>query len=299
MTLKNVLYVFLCASLFLLLPAKLSGQEQLSYKLTEGEVFKIKQKAEQLIVQELEGTKHELTNDLEALFTFTVTDKTEDGFQLRLTFNDFGMKSTSSIQGELINVRASQPVEGDLMSQMFSGLLDYELLMVMRQDGKIIEVKGGDKLVEKMVAAANIEDEFTQNLMKKSLEKEFSSNGLAKSFEQMTYFYPNNEVKVGSTWETQFEGKMLAENTWKLEKYGAESASISGTASIVLKTEESGTIMSLEGTQESSIETELPNGFIKTINTTSFAEGISIMANLKDVEIPTSIKSNITYEIIE
>lgn len=299
MSLKNLFYAFLCVSLFLVFPEKATGQELLAYKLTKGEVFKIKQKAEQLILQELEGTKHEMTNDLDALFTFTVEEESAEGFQLKLTFDDFGMKSTSSIQGELINVRASQPVDGDLMSQMFSGLLDYELTMLMRKDGKIIEVKGGDKLVEKMVAAANIEDEFTQNLMKKSLEKEFSSDGLAKSFEQMTYFYPNNTVEVGGTWETQFDGKMLAENTWKLEKYDTESASISGNSSIVLKTEESGTVMSLEGTQESSIETTLPNGFVKTIKTTSFAEGISIMANLKDVEIPTSIKSNITYEIIE
>lgn len=299
MSFTNTLRVAAFISLFLVFPQKTWAQQQLSYKLEQGEIFRIKQKAEQLIIQELEGTKHEMTNDLDALFTFTVLGENDKGFDIKLTFEDFGLKSTSSIQGELFNVRASQPIEGDMMSQMFSGMVGYELQLVLRSDGKILEVIGGDELVEKMVASANIEDEFTQNLMKKSLGKEFSSDGLGKSFEQMTYFYPENQVEVGDTWKNQFDGKMTAENLWKFEKKDAKLVFISGTSSIVMKTDENGTVMSLKGTQESTIETTLQNGFINKINTNSFAEGISILANMKDVEIPTSIKSEITYEVIQ
>ncbi|TAI49171.1 DUF6263 family protein [Flagellimonas allohymeniacidonis] len=295
---KPFAFAFLLAAL-VIFSQNIWAQQSLSYKLAKGEVFSIKQNAKQLIVQELEGTKHEMTNDLDAIFTFTVMEKTEEGFAINLTFQDFGLKSNSSIQGELFNVRASEPIEGDLMSQMFAGLVGYELQITMRNDGKILEVNGGNELVEKMVTAANIEDEFTRNLMKKSLAKEFSSNGLAKSFEQMTYFYPQTEVNIGDTWETVFEGKMQAKNLWKWERQDSDSAYITGTSTIVLKTDENGTVMSLDGTQESSIETTLSTGFIKKINSSSLAKGISIMANMKGVEIPTSIQSDITYEIIQ
>ncbi len=280
-------------------PIQLIGQQKLAYSLKKGDFFKIKQDAKQLIIQELDGTKHELTNDLEAIFTFKVVEVSESDFTVELAFEDFGMKTTSNLQGELINVKASEPVAGDIMSEIFSGLIGYSLKMNLRKDGKIIQVDGGNALVENMILKANITDDFTKNLMRKSLEKEFSSNGLAKSFEQMTYFYPENSVSIGDTWKNEFTGKLKADNNWKLKKWSSSEAVINGDSSIIVETEESGTIMELSGTQQTTITTSPDNGFIKTINSESLAKGISKMGNLPNVEIPTSIKSTITYELIQ
>ncbi|MEM9363718.1 MAG: DUF6263 family protein [Bacteroidota bacterium] len=284
----------LCLTSFQLL-----SQEKLSYNLKKDDFFKIKQDAKQLIIQEVDGAKHELTNDLGAIFSFKVVGETESKYTIELAFEDFGMKTTSNLQGELINVKASEPVAGDIMSEMFSGLIGYKMKMTMQKDGKIIEVNGGSELIQNMVQKANITDDFTKNLMKKSLENEFSSDGLAKSFEQMTYFYPAKNVGVGDSWKNEFSGKLQAKNDWKLESLSSDEAKISGDATIVMETSENGTTMSLTGTQQTSITTDTETGFIKTINSESLAKGISKVANLGDVEIPTSIKSTITYELIQ
>ncbi|MEO1484285.1 MAG: DUF6263 family protein [Bacteroidota bacterium] len=286
-------------TLILAAPFVLTGQQKIGYNLKVNDSFKILQKAEQLITQELEGSKHEITNDLEAVFTFTVVGKTADGFDIKLVFKDFGMKSTSNLQGTLVNVKASEPVEGDMMSQMFKGLIDYELNLTLLENGKIENVEGGAALIDNMIQSAGIEDDFTKNLMRKSLDKEFSSGGLAKSFEQMTFFYPDVAVDKGSTWENTFSGKLKAENTWQLDEVTSDSLTITGKGNISVDTNESGTVMALAGDHAYTIVTNTENGFISSIETTSFAAGHSKMAQLGDVEIPTSIKSTVTYELIQ
>ncbi|MEM9076090.1 MAG: DUF6263 family protein [Bacteroidota bacterium] len=291
--------VFALVCLLCITPFQLLGQEKLAYNLKKDDFFRIKQDAKQLIIQEMDGAKHELTNDLEAVFSFKVVGETESNYTIQLAFEDFGMKTTSNLQGELINVKASEPEAGNIMSEMFNGLIGFGMEMTMQKDGKILGVNGGNELIENMILKAGITDDFTKNLMRKSLDNEFSSNGLAKSFEQMTYFYPINAVDIGDSWKNEFNGKLKAKNDWKLEKFSQDEAHINGDATVVMETDESGTVMSLTGSQQTFIVTNANTGFIKTINSESLVKGISKIANLPDVEIPTSIKSTITYEIIE
>ena len=48
------------------------GQTTLSYNLEKGDVFTILQTAHQVIVQSMEGTEHEITNDMEGVLEFKV-----------------------------------------------------------------------------------------------------------------------------------------------------------------------------------------------------------------------------------
>lgn len=287
----------LIVSFFMVLA--LQAQTSLKYNLKEGTIFKVKQEAKQLITQQLEGNKHEMTNDLTGLYDFKVVGVDDKGYDLILIFQDFALKSNSSIQGVLMDVKATELVEGDLMSEMFHSLIGHELAMRMNSNGSVVSVEGGDELIAKMISAAGIEDEFTTNLMRKSLDKEFSSNGLAKSFEQMTFFYPDTKVSVGDTWENTYSGKLSSNNTFKLEKIENNTTSITGTAAIVMNTEESGAIMSLSGSQESAIEANTTTGFIQKVMISSLAEGNTKMSQMGNVEIPTTIQSTITYELLE
>ena len=292
---KQWLHIFFLS--FLLLPLNVAGQQLMGYRLEVGEVFTINQNAKQRIVQEMEGATHELTNDLGGILQFTVLSKSESGYILGLEFKDFFLKTTSNLQGTVMDVNASEVVEGDVMSQIFNSLLNHELKIDMGANGKIIAVTGGEELIEKMVGAAGFEDEFTVNLMKKSLSKDFSSDGLAKSFEQMTYFYPDKvtEKAIGDTWENSYSGKLSANNTFTLDRLDNESTYITGKAAVTMETEESGTTMSLSGSQESAIQANKSNGFVEEIKVTNTVKGVSKMAQLGDVEIPTEINSTITY----
>ena len=284
---------------FFLMALTLQAQTTLKYTLKKDDVFRVKQQATQLITQQLEGQKHELTNDLAGLYDFKVIEVDEKGYDILLSFQDFKLKATSSIQGTIMDVKALELVEGDVMSEMFHAIIGHELKLRMSTNGSIISVEGGDELIDKMISSAGLEDEYTRNIMRESLAKEFSSNGLAKSFEQMTYFYPAKKVTIGDTWENSYNGKLTADNTFTLKKIDGGSIFITGEAAIVMNTNESGAKMSLSGSQETVIQANSSNGFIKKVMVSGLAKGDTIMAQMGDTSIPTTIESTISYELLE
>lgn len=274
------------------------GQTTLQYNLSKGDIFTVKQQAQQIITQELDGAAHELTNTIEGVLEFKVLGEVDDNYEIALTFKDLNLQMSSSIQGELMNVKAKNVIEGDMQSQIFNSLLNSPVQLLLSRTGDILEVKGGDSLVVKMTAASGLEDEFSLNMMKKSLEKEFGSEALSNNYKQMTFIYPVKDVRVGDTWENEYFGKLNAKNTWRLEALTGTNASISGIADIVMNVTEPATTMKLNGTQKTEITVDLASGFIQKMKVEGSSKGSSTMTQMGDQKIPTTIESTITYELI-
>ncbi len=289
---------FLAILLFIVFETYGIGQTSLEYRLKIGDVFVIKQNAEQIITQKIEGASHAITNTIDGVLEFKVIGEREDHYIIELTFEDLNLNMSSSIQGELMSVRAKEVVEDDMQSQIFNTLLHNPVQITLAKTGDIFEVKGGNSLVTKMANASGLEDEFSLNLMKKSLEKEFGSEALSNNYKQMTYIYPTTKIKVGDTWKNEYDGKLVAKNVWKLDGLTAKNASISGKAQVRMDVKEPATTMLLSGTQETMITTDIATGFILKMTVNGTSNGISTIAQIGDQEIPTTIKSTITYELI-
>lgn len=287
-----VLYIFFFS-------LTLNGQTVLGYQLKKGDVFKVKQNAKQLITQELDGASHVLTNTLDGILEFTVIGESNDAYTIAFQFKDLNLLMDSSIQGELMNVRAKEVSEEDIQSKMFNSLLDQPVEMMLAKTGNILEVVGGDSLVAQMANSSGLEDEFSKNLMKKSLEKEFGSEALSSSYKQMTFIYSDHQVAVGDTWQNEYTGKLNAENTWTLEALEDKTVTISGNADVTMDINEQATTMNLMGSQTTEITADRNTGFIEFMTVESEAKGVSTMAQLGDQEIPTTITSTITYKLIE
>lgn len=276
----------------------LFGQTSLQYTLSEGDNFTIKQTAQQIITQELDGAVHQITNNLDGIMQFVVVAENADNYQIEVTFTDLNLNMSSSIQGELLNVNAREVNEEDVQSRIFNSLLNEPIYMVLARNGDVLEVTGGDSLVTKMANSSGLQDEFSLNMMKKSLEKEFGSEALSNSYEQMTFIYPDKKVAVGEGWENEYFGKLSAKNLWTLNELSANAASISGKAMVEMDVAEPATTMKLTGEQTTTILTNLGSGFIQRMRVEGIFEGASTMTQLGDQEIPTTIKSTVTYELI-
>ena len=275
------------------------AQTNLQYKLKEGDIFKVKQEASQVISQEMEGAVHEITNRVSGLLEFQVVKERDTTFEIDLFFRDLKLQMTSSIQGELMNVNAREVKENDIQSKIFNSLLNEPVHIVLSNNGDILEVTGGDSLVAKMSGASGIVDEFSLNMMKKSLEQEFGSEALSNSYEQMTFIYPTAPVQVGDSWKNQYLGKLSADNSWQLEAVTDTSATIRGDARVTMDIAEPMSTMKLAGTQSTWIETDLLSGFIVSMKVEGSTEGVTIMAQMGNAEIPTRIQSITTYELIQ
>ena len=286
--------------LFLLLfNHSILGQNKLEYNLEKNAVFTIKQNAQQIITQELDGASHVLTNEINGVLEFTVIDKIKDSYELSMVFKDLNLKISSSIQGELMNVQAKEIKEGDIQSKIFNSLLNNPVEMILSKTGNILEVKGGDSLVTRMTKASGLEDDFSKNMMKKSLEKEFGSDALSQSYEQMTFIYPTTTVNVGDSWKNKYEGKLSTDNTWTLKELGENKTVITGTANVAMNITEPATTMNLNGTQNTLILANANTGILIKMTVEGETKGVSTMTQMSDQEIPTTIKSTITYELIQ
>ncbi len=290
---------FTALLLLLISSVPLSAQSILEYKLEKGATFTIKQDAEQVITQEIDGATHELINKINGILEFKVLMQRDSTYEIALTFKDLNLKMTSSIQGELMNVHAKEVNEDDMQSKIFSSLLNSPVQMVLAKTGDILEVKGGDRLVLKMAEASGLEDGFSLNMMKKSLQKEFGSEALSESYKQMTFIYPKKPVKIGDTWKNEYVGKLGAKNTWTLEALSENEAIIHGRADVTMDVTELATAMKLTGTQQTRIITDPASGFIKIMTVEGLSKGNSTMTQMADQEIPTTIKSKISYELMD
>jgi len=275
----------------------LEAQTKLQYNLKKNGTYTVKQQAEQVITQELDGGTHELTNKIDGILEFKVLGEVGENYEIALTFKDLNLQMTSSLQGELMNVKAKEVVEGDMQSQIFNSLLESPVSLVLAKTGDIIEVNGGDSLVSKMAKASGVEDEFSLNLMKSNLKKEFGSEALSNNYKQMTFIYPKNKVKVGDTWENQYTGKLTAKNKWTLGELNDKKAQIKGTADVIMNIDEPATTMNLRGEQNTEITVDITSGFIQKMTVNGLSTGISTMPQMGETEIPTTIKSTITYEL--
>ncbi|MFT5943063.1 MAG: hypothetical protein ACI9AV_001547 [Sediminicola sp.] len=289
---------FLSFLLFIFCITTINGQTTLQYTLKVGDVFRIKQNAKQTIIQELDGSSHEIVNQMNGILEFKVVAIKEKNYIISLTFKDLNLKMTSSIQGELMNVKAKQVVPGDMQSSIFNSILNSPVKMTLSKNGDILEVKGGDALVTKMTAASGLEDDFSLKMMKKSLETEFGSGALSNSYKQMTYIYPTKKIKVGDTWENEYKGKLAATTVWTLKALTLKSATISGKAVVSMNVVEPASTMNLTGTQNTYITTNRSTGFMSKMNVEGVSKGASVMAQMSDQKIPTTIKSKVTYELI-
>ncbi|NNJ89830.1 MAG: hypothetical protein HKP53_10535 [Eudoraea sp.] len=295
MKLKILLLTLLVTSLC----QSIMAQEKLQYNLKKGDVFLVKQEARQAIVQEIDGAAHEILNVISGQMEFKVVAKNSDSYAIDIIFEDLIMTMTSSTQGVLMDIHAKEVDPTNVQSRIFNSLLNVPIHIKLANNGDILEVQGGDSLVVKMTEASGLEDAFSLNMMKASLKKEFGSEALSNSYKQMTYIYPDRSITVGDTWENTYEGKLKAQNVWKLDSVNTENAMISGIATIVMEIKEPATTMLLDGTQDTSITTDLNSGFIKKMKVEGVSKGYSTIAQLGDKKIPTTISSSVTYELIQ
>ena len=292
---KTLLFLGFC----ILMLQGITGQSTLEYRLGEGDVFTVEQQAEQVIVQSLEGSSHEITNRISGVLQFRVLKAGDSGYLLEFMFRDLIFRIESNLHGVLLDIHAAEPQATDVQSGIFSSMLDVPVQMELDKTGRILAVHGGDSLVSRVVRRSGISDSFGKTMLRKSLEQQYGSQALAESYEQMTYFYPGHPVQVGDTWENRFTGKLSARNTWQLEGMDTDTTLISGTASIEMEMADTSGSMDLKGKQTASIQANPKNGFLREMRVVSEADGYSLTAQTGDLQIPTTITSNVIYRLID
>lgn len=274
------------------------AQTSLQYTLRKGEVFTIKQEATQHITQELEGEVHEITNTMEGILEFRVLSEHEGTYEIAVTIKDLQLYMHSSTEGVLLDVNASEGADGDMQSRIFNSLLGVPIRIELDRCGDVLRVSGGDSLVSKMADASGVQDPFTLDLMKESLARDFGSEALSNSYEQMTFLYPRNKIRIGESWENEYYGKISSNNHWTLDALAGDQATIHGRSRVVMDFQEASASMSLTGSRTTEVSTDLSSGFLLAMKVESHSEGFSAVPAMGSASIPTTINATVTYKRI-
>ena len=208
----------------------------------------------------------------------------------------FKLQTKSNIYGILMDVDTKmESKEGDFESKMFSGLTNSVLKIEMLKTGKILKVSGTEAMIKKMVDNAGIKDEFTRELTIEALKEEYGNESLSRSFEQMTYYYPKKKVSVNDHWTNNYSGDLLAKNNWTLIELNKKIV-LNAESHVSLNSEQESQIMKLNGTQNTHIIANKQSGFPELITVTSTTKGTTVINQVEDLEIPTTIISKTTYK---
>lgn len=290
---KNIIAI--CAFIYSL---QLSAQQVLQYNMAVGITFTVEQEAKQHITQDLQGTDQIIENTLTGTMYFEVISANETTLTLEMSFKAMKMLMSSPSLGVIMEADTANKDEMDMMANIFKGTLDIPVTITMQKTGKITSITGGEKLIESMFKAANITELAQMEASRAQFEKQFGSSALSQSIEQMTYFLPEKKVSINDTWSTVFSGNLEAKNTWTLAEYSATTSKITGTATTVMSTIDENVVMVLNGTQTSTITLYSKTGLFQNIVVKSENSGNAQIAAANS-SIPTTIKSTITYKIVQ
>ena len=275
-----------------------NAQNALEFRLNVGDNFTVLQEAKQLITQDINGVDQIIENDLAGVMYFEVIEKTKENYTLSMSFKRLKMLMSSPSLGELSNSDTESADSSNVTNMLFKGILNVPITVVMEKSGKIKSVTGGDKLISNMFTSAGIDQPEIIEEARGQMEKQFGSEALSNSFEQMTYFYPENQNSSQKLWTNSYKGSLSAKNTWSLEENSTEKVEITGKATTTMTTIDENVIMTLTGNQQTTVIVNPKNGWFKEITVTGENTGDALFQS-QNMTIPTQIISTITYKILE
>lgn len=214
--------------------------------------------------QEVMG--QDLKINVSAGYSIDILDDDGNTKTMSAVYNAF--KMNMQVMGMEINVDTNQPapqldtsdMKGNpaamsaMMNKLFSGIKGKKFTMKVNKEGEVIEVLGFDKIAEAMADSMGLPEEGREK-MKEMAAQRFNGDDIKKNFSQLFYIFPNKEVKIGDSWEKDFQigsGEMPAKyNTTYTVKdiegdiitLNAKTDIESGSEAIKIKGEQTGKLL--------------------------------------------------------
>ncbi|MDG1573481.1 DUF6263 family protein [Robiginitalea sp. M366] len=276
-----------------------TGQQPLGYQWKKGDVFTVEQRSLQEMEQQLQGDTHKVSSTVSALLEFRVIAEGAASSILEMAYRDLFFHIDSSLKGELLDIHARELDSSNVHSRIFHSMLDTPVRLEVDPQGHILQVWGGDSLINRMVARAGIETALVRTQVRKSLESQYGPEALAASCEQLTLIYPKKQAVAGATWETRAREPHGGSHTWTLEHRDTDQWVISGEGEVRMNETQPGSEMRLSGQQHCRILADAQTGFPKEMRVEGHCEGFSTMAETGGLKIPTQVKTQVTYTLID
>ncbi|MEM6724201.1 MAG: DUF6263 family protein, partial [Bacteroidota bacterium] len=169
------------------------------------------------------------------------------------------------------------------IGKLYGPVLGHTMDMTLTPMGLVKELSGGDEMIDKMFEAEGLGLMPAQlGQIKATLKMQFGNEAMQESMGQVSDIFPDEPVKVGSTWtksKKQSSGMgLISENTFTLDKIEAGKVYISFEGTLATAEDNEAMDMvamtikyDLEGTQKGQIVIDQATGWtIKSVTNQDF-----------------------------
>lgn len=200
---------------FLFLPLTLHAQ--LKYTLKVGETYGLKQESFQDITQNIQGMSQNIKNTIGGDLAVEIVSKNKGIYTSNLIFESLLFKMESTMFNIIYDSK-DEAQEENMLSKAFDVIVGFSFEMKFDETGKILEVAGSEKLLEK-IALAYGKDINELGMVAESVKTQFSDKSMKQNLSSMLLVYPDTKLKVGTEWtnEVTTAGAMPIITNYKYE----------------------------------------------------------------------------------
>ena len=292
------LFIQLNTAIVLLLALSLHCQGAdnytLKYNLEKGKAYKQHSVNEMNMAMSAMGQDINMKMKMNIDISYDVIDKTNDGYNIQMTYQRIKMNLTSPTAFTLDSdstENSSDKNSADLLKSLVGVPIDIQLT----EQGKVTSVKGVDKLMEKINAVSN--PQFSQ-----MFSQQFSEKAIKNMIEQFSFYFPDKPVAVNDSWDVSTTASsngidIINKMTLTLKQVANNVATIDLTGT--LATPEGGVSTNIQGmdakissngTQTGTFQMNTKTGWVVSSEVTQkYTQNIEVMGQTMPQQVELKI----------
>jgi len=182
------------------LPAVQDGAVELRWTFIKGDVLRYRMT--QRVSTDANGVpvRQQMTTTM-ALEVLEVDGK--GAATIRAVYEAVAGRSSGVQEYDYDSEKDKEPPD-DPAARLLSKLTGQSFTMTMGSDGKVLDVRGYDKLVDAMAAGLTGESEAAREKAKQALRQSYSDEAFRSRMQQLAPALPAGRVKAGESWSNDF-----------------------------------------------------------------------------------------------
>ncbi|MDR2037896.1 MAG: DUF6263 family protein [Bacteroidales bacterium] len=282
----------------------------LEYHLSKGDVFKQQMTMDMLLTQKMQGQEIKISTLMTMDIHYDVTDVQDDIYMMDMKFDGIKMDMDMGVMKMSFDSNTTETTAtANNLSPMFKAIVGQSFQMTVNKKGKIQSISGFENMITAMISALDGGmDESTKQQIVAQFGQQFSDEKMKSMFEQISAYFPENQVAIGESWQADMmvnnnQFNMNANMNMKLKEVKDQVAivEIHGTIStpeggISQQVQGMESNITMSGKQEGIVKIDMKTGFPVSNEITQDINGETSIMGMK---IPMSIISKITTKEVK
>jgi len=276
------------------------AQVKLSFNPEKGATYSYRFNTEQSIKQTFNGQTIPVNTTVEMLMEMNVKEKSEEEVSVDYFYKEMVLNVSNpmmSIKYDSKNSADSSSVQEKLIAGFFNSLIGKTMNVVFKPDGSVKSISGWSAILEDIQKNTASDNPAVQQMVNGFIQS-FNEDAMKRMFEQSFKMYPDKEVNVGDSWNSDMLFTIAGmnsdiKNTYTLKSVSNDVALIEQVSDINIKPG-AGMDGEMTGNQKGEISLNVKTGLPVSSTATQNTKG-KIVA--QGTEVLMDMTSKITFNL--